>query len=124
MLLSISTFPIPVPEPHPAVKWALSQHFNDEEIDCTTAVVLKILDGKCKMAEGEKRAIIEIYKIKKTNGGILFGDSVHTLIQQALQQSVIPLSKSIHELRVEAEKKIPKPSMKRYKAMLREGLFG
>ena len=45
-------------------------------------------------------------------------------IDQARTQTGIKLMAHIHELRVYAESKIPRLVMKKYKAMLREGLFG
>ena len=46
--------------PHPAAQWAVEAGFNPEQIDCTTTVVLKILDNKCKMLPGEKDAVMAI----------------------------------------------------------------
>jgi len=33
---------------HPAACWAIQAGFTAEQVDCTTAVVLKILDDKCR----------------------------------------------------------------------------
>jgi len=38
-------------------------------VDCTTAVVLKILDNKCKMHDGEKAAVMHVYDFVKDNPG-------------------------------------------------------
>jgi hypothetical protein len=109
---------------HPAAEWAIGQYFDATAIDCTTAVVLKILDGKCKMLPGEKAAILEIYDVVRTNSGVLFDEPVHQLIERARKQSEDVVLECIHELRQYAEMKIPRPVMKKYKAMLRTGLFG
>lgn len=115
---------------HPAAEWASQQCFNPKAIDCTIAVVLKILDGKCKMLPGEKAAIFEIYDVVSGNKGMIFDDNTHQSINAARvifeQESNLgdEIMQYIHELRVYAEAEIPKPVMKTYKAMLRDGLFG
>jgi hypothetical protein len=109
---------------HPAATWARQQRFTPQQLDCTTAVVLKILDGKCKMLPGEKVAVIAIYQVVRQQGGELFDSEVHRLIDLALQQEKPKLAEPIHQLRLTAESLIPKPVMKRYKSMLRDGLFG
>ena len=109
---------------HPAAEWALQQRFSAIEVDCTTTVVLKILDGKCKMLPGEKQAIMAIYDVIKKDINGIFEPVTYRLIDQARQINESELSDRIHALRVYAEATIPKPVMKRYKAKLREGLFG
>ena len=61
----------PVTKLHPAAEWAMSQVFTATEVDCTTAVVLKILDGKCKMLPGEKAAILEIYEVVREKSSLI-----------------------------------------------------
>lgn len=110
---------------HPASEWAAEQDFDTTAIDCTTAVVLKILDGKCKMLVGEKAAIMQIYDVVVEDGtGVLFDSQTHQAIAEARRQSGPAIQERIHTLRLYAEEKIPKPVMKKYKAMLRDGLFG
>ena len=109
---------------HPAAEWALQQVFSPTEVDCTTTVVLKILDGKCKMLPGEKTAIYEIYDVLRKGDGVLFDQQAHTSIHVARQHANDDVRQRIHELRVYAEASIPKPVMKGYKARLRDGLFG
>ena len=108
---------------HPAANWARTQTFTPEQVDCTTAVVLKILDGKCKMSTGEKAAVIAIYSVTQTQPGQLFDTAIHTCIEKARMKraAMAPL---IHQLRLEAESRIPKPTMKAYKDVLRSGLYG
>jgi hypothetical protein len=115
---------IPLSKTHPAAEWAAEQNFSSVEVDCTTTVVLKILDNKCKMLPGEKAAIMEIYDVVRTVPGALFDAAAHQSIDQARQQADASVLERIHQLRVYAEQKIPKPVMKKYKARLREGLFG
>lgn len=115
---------------HPAAEWAATQNFDSMAVDCTTTVVLKILDGKCKMLPGEKAAIFEIYDVLESDKGKIFNDRIHQEIAAARviysKASTLDgqLGKRIHELRVYAESEIPKPTMKAYKAVLRDGLFG
>ena len=109
---------------HPAAQWAVLASFNPEQADCTTAVVLKILDNKCKMLPGEKRAVMAIYDAVQHLSSPLFDSAVHGAISAARLQHDPQALDTIHPLRVYAEAAIPKPVMKRYKAFLREGLFG
>ena len=109
---------------HPATEWARQTSFDATQVDCTIAVVLKILDNKCKMHEGEKTAVMHVYDVVKDNSGKLFDDDTHRCIEQSRQGGSDLVANKIHELRVYAEANIPKPVMKAYKAVLREGLFG
>jgi hypothetical protein len=111
-------------EPHPAARWALDVGFTPEQVDCTTTVVLKILDNKCKMLPGEKAAVMAIYDAVRHYPAPLFTGAVHDTISAARLDPTAALLDTIHELRVHAEAVIPKPVMKRYKAFLRDGLFG
>ena len=109
---------------HPAAEWALEAGFNPGQVDCTTAVVLKILDNKCKMSPGEMAAVMAIYDAVRQISSPLFGHAVHDAISAARQQPTPAALEAIHQLRVHAEAVISKPVMKTYKAFLREGLFG
>jgi hypothetical protein len=108
---------------HPAAAWALDNHFTPDEVACTTAVVLKILDGKCKMLPGEKTAVLAIYDTIHTQAATLFDAETYRLIA-ASRGGDADVAQVIHELRLYAEALIPKPVMKAYKARLRDGLFG
>lgn len=113
---------------HPAAQWAREQlqagSFRQNEVDCTTTVVLKILDNKCKMGEGEKRAIVEIYHVVGPGDEGIFNADNHQIIQRMLTDPDEQVTAEIHRLRVHGETCIPKPVMKTYKAFLRNGLFG
>ncbi|MBI1423275.1 MAG: hypothetical protein GC149_07405 [Gammaproteobacteria bacterium] len=109
---------------HPAAEWAMQMRFTPEQVDCTTTVVLKILDNKCKMLSGEKAAVMCVYDVIKQQPGTLFDEAAHAAISSARRQSDNTIEDKIHELRVYAEANIPKPVMKAYKAVLRDGLFG
>lgn len=109
---------------HPAAEWALEAGFNPEQVDCTTAVVLKILDKKCKMSPGEMAAVMSIYDVVMRIPAPLFDSAVHDAIRAARQEPTPAALETIHAFRVHAEAVIPKPVMKTYKAFLRNGLFG
>ena len=111
---------------HPAAEWALGTHFSTVHVDCTITVVLKILDNKCKMLPGEKDAVLEIYDVVKLLPGELFIQKDYQVIEKARRSDTASdeVLDKIHELRVYAEACIPKPVMKSYKAILRDGLFG
>ena len=109
---------------HPAACWAIQAGFTPEQVDCTTAVVLKILDNKCKMLPGEKLAVMAIYDVVRHLAAPLFDGAVHAAINAARLQPDSAALEAIHPLRVYAEAAIPKPVMKHYKAFLRDGLFG
>jgi hypothetical protein len=109
---------------HPAAQWAIESGFNPEQVDCTTAVVLKILDNKCKMLPGEMAAILAIYDVVRNTPTPLLGSEVHEAIRAMRIQPTDEARDSIHQHRIQAEASIPKPVMKRYKAFLRDGLFG
>ncbi|MFH1818637.1 MAG: hypothetical protein ABIK08_12530 [Pseudomonadota bacterium] len=112
------------PTLHPAAHWSIQSAFTPEQVDCTTAVVLKILDNKCKMLPGEKLAVMAIYDTVRHLAAPLFDRAVHDAIRAARQEPGTLTLAAIHPLRVHAEAAIPKLVMKRYKAFLREGLFG
>lgn len=129
----------PAKAAHPAAQWAIEAGFNPEQVDCTTTVVLKILDGKCKMLPGEMAAIMAIYDVVIGDAVIdavigdavigdastrQFGKEVHDAIYAMRFHPDSDAQDRIHRLRVLAEATIPKPVMKHYKAFLRDGLFG
>ena len=113
---------------HPAAQWAGDQVFTTVEIDCTITVVLKILDGKCRMLPGEKAAVMKIYDVVNKDSAGFFNSNALAIIERARAFEEEAMSRDvarrIHELRVIAESVIARPVMKRYKARLRDGLFG
>ena len=103
-------------------QWAAEQPFTQQQVDCTTSVVLKILDGKCKMLLDAQRAVMGIYDEVKSRQGDMLGDTVHQAIAEARGYPSEESAEKIHRLRLFAEASIPKPVMKRYKAVLAEAL--
>lgn len=106
--------------PHPAALWA-EQHLTDPvHIDCTTTVMLKILDGKCKMGEDDKAAIPVLYDAVRHRPGKLLGADEHALIARTRLGKDEALTMHIYEKRLLAETMISRPVMKAYKAWLRQ----
>ena len=108
--------------PHPAALWALGTDFEPVHLDCVTAIMLKILDGKCKMGAAEQRALTAIYEVVKVYPNQGLADEVHSLIAAARQRKDVDLADRIHLWRVRAEAHIPKPVMKGFKRLLRASL--
>jgi len=105
--------------------WVQAHPLVPAEVDCAIAVMLKILDGKCRMDEEEKRVMALLYDAVREQCGQLLGDDMHGLIAQATQAADEVLRAFIYEKRVLAETMISRPVMKAFKARIRqEGLFG
>lgn len=108
--------------------WVAAHPLTPGDVDCATTVMLKILDGKCKMSETDKVVMAALYDAVKHRPGQRFGDELHALIAQAQAQARAPggeaLRDFIYEKRVLAETTLSRPVMKAFKAMIRaEGLF-
>jgi hypothetical protein len=109
---------------HPATTWARTAPLTRSDADCTTTLMLKILDGKCKMNPREKDIITLLYDVLKTQAGGIFDDADHALIARARAGMDDGLIERIYEQRLIAETMISRPVMKAYKAMLRRsGIF-
>lgn len=107
------------------VQWAENAHLDNMQRDCITAVVLKVLDAKCKMPAEQQEAVLAIYDTLEVYSNGLFGPEVHSYIDQARGEHQLDesLRDHIHQLRLEAEANIAKPVMKAFKARLRHELF-
>ncbi len=104
--------------------WALDHPLEPVQVDCATAVMLKILDGKCKMDESEKRVMAWLYDAVKERPGVLLGADIHALIAESRGELDEAQRLAIYEKRVLAETEISRPVMKGFKAWIRaEGLF-
>jgi len=104
--------------------WVQSHPFQPIHVDCATAVMLKILDGKCKMRDDEKRIMAWLYDAVKTFPGQLLESSIHNLIASARIANDEAMKMLVYEKRLLAETAISRPVMKSFKAMIRQqGLF-
>lgn len=105
-------------------RWAWEHPLSPAHVDCATAVMLKILDGKCKMHAEEKMVMALLYAQVKRWPGALLGPEMHLLISHASRALDEAMKEKIYEKRVLAETMISRPVMKGFKAMIREqGLF-
>ncbi|MGZ5007295.1 MAG: hypothetical protein ACXWE9_02795 [Methylobacter sp.] len=104
--------------------WVQTHPLIPIHVDCATTVMLKILDGKCKMQAAEKQVMERLYDEVKTQPGHLLDASIHLLITQARQDADDAMKNLIYEKRLLAETAISRPVMKAFKAMIRQqGLF-
>lgn len=104
--------------------WVARHPLTASDVDCATAVMLKILDGKCKMGAVEKTVMAALYDVLRGRPGERFGEVEHGLIAMARHGASEALRNTIYEHRVLAETAISRPVMKAFKAMIRaEGLF-
>jgi len=105
--------------------WAEQAVLAPAQLDCVTAIMLKILDGKCKMGQREKDAIALVYDVVKDRPGKLLEDAHHALIAKARQGMDEAMVAQVYEQRLYAETMISRPVMKAFKAWLRqEGVLG
>jgi len=105
-------------------RWAAAHPLSPAHVDCATAVMLKILDGKCKMKPSEKLVMAQLYDaVKRLPGERLPGD-LHGFIADARDRLDDALRERVYEQRVLAETMISRPVMKGFKAHIRaQGLF-
>lgn len=108
--------------PHPATAWARTAVFEPAQLDCVTAIMLKILDAKCKMDESDRIALAAIYDVVKARPGQGLDVEVHALIARARRGMDAGLADDIHAWRVRAEALIAKPVMKAFKQLLRAAM--
>lgn len=106
--------------PEALAAWLLAHPLAPIEVDCATAVMLKILDGKCKMAVGEKQVMAQLYDAVRHLPGSRLGEDAHCLIATARRTADDSLRNLVYEKRVLAETAISRPVMKAFKAMLRQ----
>ena len=123
---------MPTPLQQHVGRWLTGRQLSADERDCTITVMLKILDGKCKMSAEDKVVMAALYEALYPSPacaddlpGQRFGAAEHALIATARQQPADDtLRLQLYERRVLAETALSRPVMKAYKAMLREqGLF-
>lgn len=101
-------------------QWLTRHPLTPIDIDCATAVMLKILDGKCRMPAGEKQVMKALYRQVRSMAGQLLGPETHELIRLAGDTPDETMRLRIYEQRVLAETRIARPRMKAFKAMIRE----
>jgi hypothetical protein len=112
-----------VPDDHVS-RWATVHPLESIHVDCATAVMLKILDGKCKMSVQEQSVMTQLYDAVKVLPGRLLDRDLHQQIADARRNLDEAGRTALYEKRVLAESIISRPVMQSFKAMIREqGLF-
>lgn len=105
-------------------RWFNNSTVSRSEVDCIIAVMMKILDDKCKMPGHEKQIMETLYRLTLPRHGHHFGADYHSFISNYLnrdRQTLTPHDTAvIYEKRVLAETQISRPVMKRFKARLRQ----
>ena len=105
-------------------RWIKDHPLSPIHVDCVTTVMLKILDGKCKMKTEEKVVMALLYDQTKNLPGELLDETVHQLITDARANLDDAMKNFIYEKRLLAETMISRPIMKGFKSLIREqGLF-
>jgi len=104
--------------------WVRTHPLSPSDVDCAITVMLKILDGKCKMAPEEKQVMAWLYDAVLGLPTQRFGADEHALVARGRSMLDEPMREQIYERRVLAESMISRPVMKAFKAMIRaQGLF-
>ena len=101
-------------------QWLENNPLSPTHVDCATAVMLKILDGKCKMKIDEKKLMAVLYQQTKHQPGNLLGNDIHQLIKKTGNTPDEEMSNHIYEKRLLAETMISRPVMKEFKALIRK----
>jgi hypothetical protein len=102
-------------------QWVREHPLSPIHVDCVIAVMLKILDGKCKMDETEKVVMVLLYDEVKHLPGSILGEDIHALIDTARNaHEEDEIREFVYEKRVLAETMISRPLMKGFKTMIRE----
>lgn len=100
--------------------WLASHELSPIEVDCATTVMLKIIDGKCKMSGVEKIVMRELYRAVRHLPGKFFDEDMHSFIEHAESVGTENVKSEVYEQRVIAETMISRPVMKRFKKRIRE----
>ncbi|MCQ8117214.1 hypothetical protein [Methylomonas rosea] len=107
--------------PEHVQQWVNSHPLSPIHVDCAVTVMLKIIDGKCKMRPTEKVVMGLLYDCVKHLPGQILEAGLHPLIETArANENDEALKNLIYEKRLMAETAISRPVMKGFKAMIRE----
>lgn len=109
-----------------AYSWAKEHNFNDTEYDYATILALKILDSKCKMSDADQEIFMRVYDGMESKDPNPFQLEMHQVIKDARavksKAAKETMKVFVHQLRIEAEESMHRPTMKAYKAMVRQHL--
>ena len=90
-------------------QWLQNHTFTALEIDCVNTVMLKILDGKCKMAPAEKTLMTALYDALKLNRQTVWARDT-PIIHRAQRQLDDTMRLHIYEQRLLTETMLSRPS--------------
>ncbi len=107
------------PVAFPSAQRAFLLSLGPDLVDCVIAVMLKILDGKCKMPPDEAAIMTRVFDLLKARPARHLGAEAHGLIAEARAEEEERYRADVHEARVLAETRISRPVMKAFKAALR-----
>lgn len=113
------TVPMPKPAAFVPPQRALLLQLGPDQVDCAIAVMLKILDGKCKMPPDEAMIMTQVYDCVRGQPARHLGEDAHRMIDQARAEPGPRFRAEVYEARVLAETTISRPVMKAFKAGLR-----
>jgi hypothetical protein len=102
------------------MQWLAEHPLTPMQIEFATAVMLKILDGKCKMHSREKAVMNALYDALKTRPRMLFDKRLHALVATARQPLEDRGRAAIYGRRGLADTTTSQPVMKAFKAMLND----
>lgn len=101
--------------------WASNKLVAPLDIDCVITLMLKILDGKCKMSDADQLVASQLYDaVGQRPVHRLDAASCHALIAESRRHCDENLKMRIYEQRLLAETILSRPVMKAFKARLRE----
>lgn len=101
------------------IKKMVDEHFEGMDVDCAITVALKILDKKCQMDEASQALFMQVYDAVSEKESRLFKHSLHETIAAARKIACLETLDEIHRQRLYAMEMIPKPTMKAFKAKVR-----
>ncbi len=105
--------------------WAQTAVLSPLDVDCAVTLMLKIIDGKCRMDGPEKAAMAVIYDVVQAWPGERLDPSLRALIEETRHGVPDEAARmAVYEQRLLAETRLSRPVMKAYKARLRaEGVL-
>jgi hypothetical protein len=110
-----------LPNPEQIAAWLQAHPLSPIQVDCAVTVMLKILDGKCKMRPTEKLVMALLYDQINSKPGQLLSEELRELIATSRERSDDEaLKMQIYEQRLLAETAISRPVMKQFKAFIRQ----
>jgi len=101
-------------------RWARDAELSALEVDCAVTLMLKIIDGKCKMNETDKVAMATLYDQLRERPGERLDSALRGLIAETRGGRDEARRMEVYEQRLLAETIVSRPVMKAWKARLRE----